>query len=94
MVKNKNSINKNVQPAIKALQNGASDYILKPCEKDEFLSRISQCLEKKASKNQLRQNDEKLVKMNEKLKTEISLRNDSETELKKNRKSFLSICVN
>jgi signal transduction histidine kinase len=81
--------NDDIQPAIKALQNGASDYILKPCNKDEFVARISHCLEKKISKSQLQQNDEKLVEMNEKLKTEISLRNDSEKELKKNQEKLL-----
>ncbi len=81
--------NEKIQPAIRALQNGVSDYILKPCKKDEFLSRISLCLEKKASKGLLRHNDEKLVAMNEKLKTEISLRNESEMELKKNQEKLL-----
>ncbi len=81
--------NEELQPAIQALQNGASDYILKPCQKDEFLSRVTRSLEKKISNSPLRQNDEKLVEMNEKLKTEISLRNDSEMELKKNQEKLL-----
>lgn len=81
--------NEEVQSVIQALQSGASDYILKPCKKDEFLSRISDCLEKRIPKGELKQNDEKLVEMNEKLKTEISLRNESEMELKKNQEKLL-----
>ena len=81
--------NEDIQFAIEAFKNDASDYILKPCKKDEFLSRISNCLQKKNFKDQSRQNDEKLIEMNEKLKTEISLRNDSEMELKKNQEKLL-----
>lgn len=33
--------------AIKALRSGADDYILKPCDIDELLERISRCLERR-----------------------------------------------
>ncbi len=81
--------NEEIQHVIEALQNGASDYILKPCEKDELLSRISNCLKKKISEGTLPQNDAKLIEVNEKLKTEILLRNESEMELKKNQEKLL-----
>ena len=81
--------NGELQSAIEAMQNGASDYILKPCKKNELLSRIAQCFEKKAGRDRIGQKDEKLIEMNDMLKTEIALRNVSEYELKKNQEKLL-----
>ncbi|MDM8536452.1 response regulator [Desulfobacterales bacterium HSG17] len=58
----------NLDSAINALKLGADDYILKPCNTEEMLSRISACFEKlelkrkiKLTKLALQESDEKLL---------------------------------
>lgn len=63
--------------AIDALRLGADDYLLKPCEIDELLFRISRCLEKQQLLEQLRL-------QNKKLQEEIASRTQAEEGLKEN----------
>jgi len=52
--------------AIDALRLGADDYMLKPCEPEEILHRISRCIEKLEYKRQIRQAREALQESEEK----------------------------
>jgi K+-sensing histidine kinase KdpD len=63
--------------AIKALRLGADDYLLKPCDTDELLLRLSRCLEKR---NLLI----RLQDQNRKLSSEIIKRKRYESALEKN----------
>lgn len=66
----------NMTTAINALRLGADDYLLKPCDTDELLLRISRCFEKQ---NLLIQ----LEDQNIKLRNEIIKRKRYESALKK-----------
>ncbi len=61
--------------AIDALRSGADDYMLKPCDIDELLFRISRCLEKFELLKQLKDQNRKLL-------DEISAREGAEEALK------------
>lgn len=61
--------------AINALRLGADDYVLKPCEVDELLLRVSNCLEKRSLLRQLKEQNTRLM-------TEIVERKRLEEELR------------
>ncbi len=46
--------------AIEALRLGADDYLLKPCDTDELLFRVSRCLEKRSLLRQLTEQNNRL----------------------------------
>jgi PAS domain S-box-containing protein len=67
--------------AVKALRLGADDYLIKPCNIDELLFRISRCFEKHGFLEQLQ------IK-NQKLEKEIMKRQQSEEALRQSEKRF------
>jgi len=58
----------NMDSAIDAVRVGADDYLLKPCENEELLFRISSCLEKLELKRKIRRSAEALRKSEENLR--------------------------
>ena len=70
-----------MQTAIKALRLGADDYLIKPCNIDELLFRISRCFEKQGFLAQLQ------IK-NQMLEKEIMKRRQSEEALRQSEKRF------
>ena len=67
--------------AIDALRLGADDYLLKPCEIDELLFRISRCLERAGLREKVKKHTADLKQTNKDLTTEIIDRKRSEESL-------------
>ncbi len=57
--------------SIEALRAGADDYLLKPCDLDELLLRLSRCLESQYLRKEIEEYSAELVKANKELKGEI-----------------------
>jgi DNA-binding NarL/FixJ family response regulator len=65
--------------AIKALRLGADDYLLKPCDLNEFLLRIARCLEKQDLWQQLKDKNVKLLEeISERKRVEAALAETNE----------------
>lgn len=71
--------------AIKALRLGASDYLLKPCDRGELAMRVANCLEKRDLQSIVEKRNEELKRANEQLKREISDRKRIANELQESR---------
>jgi DNA-binding response OmpR family regulator len=71
-----------MRSAIDALRHGADDYLLKTCDLDELLFRITQCFEIHNFKERGNKPTEDIEKTNKKLKAEISKRKQIEKELR------------
>ncbi|ARV63306.1 hypothetical protein BZZ01_29515 [Nostocales cyanobacterium HT-58-2] len=68
---------------VKAFQVGGADYITKPVQLEEILARIKYQLTIRSLQTQLQQKNQELSEQNDQLKTEISIRQQAESELRR-----------
>lgn len=66
--------------AIESLRAGADDYLLKPCDLDELLLRLSRCLENQKLRGDIEEYSADLEETNKDLKAEIKKRKRVEEE--------------
>lgn len=82
---------KSLSSAVDAMRLGASDYMLKPCDRDELFKRVANCLETLNLKQQMEKNTAELEFANEQLKQEVIERRRIEEELRESRKQLIEI---
>jgi len=70
----------NLEYAIDAFRDGADDYLTKPCEPEEMIFRVEQCLEKSGHKKEINQAEKARRKAYEKPERHAEERTDDLVE--------------
>ena len=76
--------------AIKAIRIGVADFMLKPCDDKQVIDRIGLCLEQLERKWNVEKQTKELAEINKKLKEEILLKNEIESQLRISRQELLA----